>query len=56
MYIAFEGGSRSYKAAAQFSSHLLDHLYSTGEKVVVLFGEMIANALYHRRSGFIFGE
>lgn len=53
LLMAFEGGG---VGVALSILHLLYHLYSTGEKVVGFFGEMIANTLYHRGSRFVFGE
>lgn len=53
LLMAFEG---SGVGVALSILHLLYHLYSTGEKMVGFFGKMIANTLYHRGSGFVFGE
>lgn len=53
LLMAFEGGG---VGVALSILHLLYHLYSTGEKVVGFFREMIANTPYHRGSRFVFGE
>jgi hypothetical protein len=55
-YITFEGMGASRMQCPVNVLHLLDHLYSAREKMACFFREVIANALHHAGSRFVFGE